>query len=89
MAKVIAPNKEYTGISAGVTFANGVGETDNPHLLVWFESNGYEVEREPVVEQDNQTDISPSPDPIVPPGDGEQAEVETVEKPSKSTKSGK
>ncbi|MEK4512865.1 hypothetical protein [Paenibacillus sp. FSL K6-2524] len=45
MAKVIAPNKEYTGLSAGVAFANGVGETDNTHLLEWFESKGYEVEQ--------------------------------------------
>lgn len=43
LAKVYAPNKEYTGISASVPFVNGVGETDNPHLLRWFESKGYEV----------------------------------------------
>ncbi|MEF2969242.1 SAP domain-containing protein [Paenibacillus sp. M1] len=52
MAKVIAPNKQYSGISAGVPFANGVGETDNPNLLKWFESKGYEVGR-PEPEQDN------------------------------------
>ena len=47
MAKVIAPNKQYTGISAGVTFVNGVGETSNPELLKWFERHGYKVEKEP------------------------------------------
>jgi len=45
MAKIYAPNKEYTGISAGVPFVNGVGETDKPELLEWFETHGYEVEK--------------------------------------------
>ncbi|MCY9760922.1 hypothetical protein M5X06_18740 [Paenibacillus alvei] len=89
MAKVIAPNKEYTGISAGVAFANGVGETDNPHLLEWFESKGYEVEKEPATEEDNQPDSSPPPDSNVPPDEGELADGKTAEKPSKSTKAGK
>lgn len=44
MAKVIAPNDQYTGLSASVMFVNGVGETDDPHLLEWFESKGYMVE---------------------------------------------
>lgn len=45
MAKVYAPNQQYTGASASVTFVNGVGETDNPHLLQWFEDRGYIIER--------------------------------------------
>ena len=45
MAKIKAPNKEYTGISAGVPFVNGVGETDRPELLEWFKDHGYEVEK--------------------------------------------
>ena len=44
MAKVYAPNKKYTGVSATVTFVNGVGESDNADLLAWFERNGYIVE---------------------------------------------
>ena len=44
MAKIKAPNKEYTGISASVVFTNGVGETENPHLIEWFKEHGYEVE---------------------------------------------
>ena len=43
MAKIYAPNKQYNGISAGVTFVQGVGESSNPHLLDWFKSKGYEV----------------------------------------------
>ncbi|PKM69175.1 MAG: hypothetical protein CVU95_00915 [Firmicutes bacterium HGW-Firmicutes-2] len=46
MAKIIAPNKQYNGVSAGVAFANGTGESDNPVLLDWFKSKGYEVETE-------------------------------------------
>lgn len=46
MAKVIAPNNQYTGLSASVMFVKGVGETDNEHLLQWFESRGYTVERQ-------------------------------------------
>ncbi|WP_019636129.1 hypothetical protein [Paenibacillus fonticola] len=44
MARVIAPNNQYTGLSASVMFINGVGETDDPHLLSWFEAKGYTVE---------------------------------------------
>lgn len=43
MAKILAPNKDYTGVSASVSFVQGVGETENPHLISWFERNGYEV----------------------------------------------
>jgi hypothetical protein len=46
MAKIYAPNKQYTGISASVAFAKGVGETDNPTLIEWFIEHGYEVEEE-------------------------------------------
>lgn len=44
MAKIIAPNKEYNGISAGVQFKSGVGHTENENLIRWFESKGYVVE---------------------------------------------
>jgi len=44
MAKIYAPNKQYSGISASVAFAKGVGETENPTLLDWFRGHGYEVE---------------------------------------------
>ena len=44
MAKVYAPNKQYVGVSAGVSFVNGVGECTNPYLLDWFKSKGYRIE---------------------------------------------
>jgi hypothetical protein len=44
MAKIIAPNKNYTGLSAGVMFVNGIGECTDPHLISWFKEKGYRVE---------------------------------------------
>jgi hypothetical protein len=44
MARIICPNKEYTGVSASVPFLNGIGETDDPHLIEWFKAHGYDVE---------------------------------------------
>lgn len=44
--RIYSPNKEYTGVSASVPFYNGVGETDDPHLIQWFKDHGYKVEPE-------------------------------------------
>lgn len=49
--KIIAPNKSYTGISASVTFCNGVGYTENKKLLEWFIDKGYRVIDESEVNQ--------------------------------------
>ncbi len=46
MAKIYSPNKGYCGISATVVFVNGVGETENEHLIRWFKEKGYEVKEE-------------------------------------------
>lgn len=43
MAKIYAPNQAYTGVSATVAFANGVGETNDPKLIAWFYAHGYTV----------------------------------------------
>lgn len=43
MAKIIAPNKSYTGVSASVAFCNGEGNTTNPVLINWFKKHGYQV----------------------------------------------
>ncbi len=61
LAKIKAPNREYNGISAGVTFINGVGETSDPFIIGWFKERGYEVEepkeaQEPEVEKDDPED---------------------------------
>lgn len=44
MIKIMAPNKNYDGISAGVKFSKGVGECADPYLIEWFKEKGYEVE---------------------------------------------
>lgn len=44
MAKIKSPNEQYTGISAGVSFVNGVGECDDPERLKWFDRSGYSVD---------------------------------------------
>lgn len=44
MAKILSPNKSYTGVSASVAFAKGVGETEDTHLIEWFKNHGYTVE---------------------------------------------
>lgn len=46
--KIYAPNEDYSGSSAGVTFVNGVGETDNSHLIEWFRDHGYKVDEESI-----------------------------------------
>lgn len=41
--KIYAPVKDANGVWASVRFVNGVGETDNPHLIEWFKNHGYKV----------------------------------------------
>lgn len=43
MARIYSNNKKYNGISAGINFVNGVGETEISHLISWFNENGYTV----------------------------------------------
>lgn len=43
MAQIIAPNKDYNGESASVTFVKGVGETSDAYLIEWFKEHGYTV----------------------------------------------
>lgn len=65
MAKVFAPNKQYTGISANVVFKDGVGETSDPHLLKWFRDKGYTVEaakRKPAQAEDPVEEVTELPE---------------------------
>lgn len=43
--KIYAPVKDATGVWASVRFVNGVGETDNLHLIEWFKTHGYRLEK--------------------------------------------
>lgn len=54
--KIYSPNKEYTGVSASVSFCNGKGETDDPNLIRWFKDHGYRVEEETETKRKNRGD---------------------------------
>lgn len=43
MWRIEAPNNEYNGVTAGVTFVGGVGETDK-EPSDYFQRHGYQVE---------------------------------------------
>ncbi|MCM1468493.1 MAG: lipase family protein [Alistipes sp.] len=62
MAKIIAPNKGYNGTAASVSFRNGIGETDKPHLIQWFKEHGYKVEETQAVEQEHLTGSNGMPE---------------------------
>lgn len=53
MARIYSNNKKYNGISAGINFVNGVGETEVSHLISWFNENGYTVVEEKILEYDD------------------------------------
>lgn len=42
--KIYAPVTNASGVWATVRFVNGVGETDDPRLLKWFEEHGYKLD---------------------------------------------
>lgn len=44
MVKITAPNSQYSGVSAGIRFADGVAYTDNVRAIDWFKEHKYEVE---------------------------------------------
>jgi len=44
--RILAKNADYNGITAGVQFQNGTGETSDPWLIQWFGENGYTVKKE-------------------------------------------
>nr|DAZ24647.1 MAG TPA: hypothetical protein [Caudoviricetes sp.] len=86
MAQIIAPNKNYNGESASVTFVKGVGETSDAYLIEWFKEHGYTViedeaaEVQPVTpeasEEDHATDV-----------EAEEQSEETQEKPKRTRSS--
>lgn len=66
MAQIIAPNKDYNGESASVTFVKGVGETSDAYLIEWFKEHGY------TVIEDEAAEVQPEVPPVAP----ETAETE-------------
>lgn len=87
MAQIIAPNKDYTGESASVTFVKGVGETSDAYLIEWFKEHGYTVIDDEAAEV--QPEVQPVASEEAPAADvetEEQAE-ETQEKPKRTRSS--
>lgn len=60
MAQIIAPNKDYSGESASVTFVKGVGETSDAYLIEWFKEHGY------TVIEDEAAEVQPEVPPVAP-----------------------
>jgi hypothetical protein len=86
MAQIIAPNKDYTGESASVTFVKGVGETSDAYLIEWFKEHGY------TVIDDEAAEVQPVTPEEAPAADVETEEQseetqETQEKPKRSRSS--
>lgn len=88
MAQIIAPNKDYTGESASVTFVKGVGETSDAYLIEWFRTHGYTVtedeatEVQPVASETAETEEDPAADV-----EAEEQAEETQEKPKRTRSS--
>lgn len=85
MARIIAPNKDYNGESASVTFVKGVGETSDAYLIEWFRTHGY------TVIEDKAAEVPPEA-PEAPETEAEAADAaeqveETPEKPKRTRSS--
>lgn len=84
MAQIIAPNKDYTGESASVTFVKGVGETSDAYLIEWFKEHGYTViddeaaEVQPVAPETPETEAE---------AEAEEQVEEVPEKPKRTRSS--
>lgn len=72
--RIYAPVKNANGVWCNVLFKNGVGETDNPHLIEWFRKHGYKIEDLRI----EQTAITPSDECL----DGLLRDVEKVAQPN-------
>lgn len=70
MAQIIAPNKDYNGESASVTFVKGVGETSDAYLIEWFKEHGY------TVIEDEAAEVRPEVPPVAPETEAEAADAD-------------
>lgn len=86
MAQIKAPNKDYTGESASVTFVKGVGETSDAYLIEWFKEHGYTVIEDEAAEVPPEAPETPETDVEAEEQAEEQAE-ETQEKPKRTRSS--
>lgn len=47
LAQVKTPVEGFSGVVAGVSFVDGVGESDSPSALNYFRRHGYAIEGDP------------------------------------------
>lgn len=73
MAQIIAPNKDYNGESASVTFVKGVGETSDAYLIEWFKEHGY------TVIEDEAAEVPPEAPPVAPETEAEAEAADVAE----------
>lgn len=91
MAQIIAPNKDYTGESASVTFVKGVGETSDAYLIEWFKEHGYTIiddeaaEVQPEVPETPETEAEA--EDVAEQVESEPEAEETQEKPKRTRSS--
>jgi hypothetical protein len=64
MATVYSPNRKFNGVSVGVTFTDGKGETDDDVALAYFARRGYGID-EPPADTDTQAGDTGDVDPVV------------------------
>lgn len=85
MAQIIAPNKDYNGESASVTFVKGVGETSDAYLIEWFKEHEY------AVIEDEAAEVPPeapeTPETGVEAEEQSEETQETQEKPKRTRSS--
>lgn len=84
MAIIKSPNEQYTGVSAGVSFVNGVGECNDPERLKWFERSGYIVEEVDI--PDPSTGVSGAPAAPTDSHEPGKTDTDIPEKPIKPAK---
>lgn len=59
--KILAPNRAYSGVTAGLTFVDGVAVADElpEHIVDWFRRNGYEVLEDEEPEEGTESEEKP------------------------------
>lgn len=95
MAQIMAPNKDYNGESASVTFVKGVGETSDAYLIEWFKEHGYTViddeaaEVQPVAPETPETkaEAEDAAEQVESEPEAEEQSEETQEKPKRTRSS--
>lgn len=77
--KIFAPVKGINGVYASVRFVDGVGETDNPHLIEWFKNHGYKVGRNQIeAKEETKPVVKPEPKAVETPVDAPNFAAMTI-----------